>query len=347
MYLALKAKGTFSPGRDTSYPSGILALKATKERQPLMETVLNFIQPVITRSGRSRRWWRILLAGYLFVAPWLLGFIIFTAGPMIASIVIAFMKWEVISTPEFVGLQNFVELFNDPLFRVSLYNTAFYTFLAVPLQLIVALLTAMLLNTKVRGIALYRTVYYLPSVTPVVASAMLWLWIFNPEFGLANALLERFGLPKQLWLLDPNLAKPAFIIMSLWGVGGTMVIFLAGLQGVPAELYEAASIDGAGALHRFRQITLPMLTPVIFFNLLIGLIDSFQIFSSVFIMTNGGPQNQTLFYVLYLYWNGFKYFQMGYASALAWVLFVIIMLFTLLQFRMSKRWVYYETDIGV
>lgn len=312
-----------------------------------MELLLNMLQPMIRRSGRSRRWWRILLAGYLFVLPWILGFLIFTAGPMIASIVIAFMKWEVITAPEFVGVQNFTALFSDPLFATSLYNTAFYTILAVPLQLVVALLTAMLLNTKVKGIAFYRTVYYLPSVTPVVASAMLWLWIFNPEFGLANALLDKLGLPKQLWLLDPNWAKPAFIFMSLWGVGGTMVIFLAGLQGVPAELYEAASIDGASTLQRFRRITLPMLTPVIFFNLLIGLIDSFQIFSSAYIMTDGGPQNRTLFYVLYLYRNGFKYFQMGYASALAWVLFVIVLLVTLVQFRFSKRWVYYETDIGI
>lgn len=312
-----------------------------------MELLLNMLQPVIRRSGRSRRWWRILIAGYLFVLPWILGFLIFTAGPMLASIVMSFMKWEVITPPEFVGVQNFTALISDPLFTTSLYNTAFYTILAVPLQLIVALLTAMLLNTKAKGIAFYRTIYYLPSVTPVVASAMLWLWIFNPEFGLANALLDNLGLPKQLWLLDPNWAKPAFIFMSLWGVGGTMVIFLAGLQGVPVELYEAASIDGASTLQRFRRITLPMLTPVIFFNLLIGLIDSFQIFSSAYIMTDGGPQNRTLFYVLYLYRNGFKYFQMGYASALAWVLFLIVLLVTLLQFRLSKRWVYYETDSGI
>lgn len=312
-----------------------------------MELLLNMLQPMIGRSGRSRRWWRILIAGYLFVLPWILGFLIFTAGPMLASIVMSFMKWEVITPPEFVGVQNFTALISDPLFTTSLYNTAFYTILAVPLQLIVALLTAMLLNTKAKGIAFYRTIYYLPSVTPVVASAMLWLWIFNPEFGLANALLDKLSLPKQLWLLDPNWAKPAFIFMSLWGVGGTMVIFLAGLQGVPAELYEAASIDGASTLQRFRRITLPMLTPVIFFNLLIGLIDSFQIFSSAYIMTDGGPQNRTLFYVLYLYRNGFKYFQMGYASALAWVLFLIVLLVTLLQFRLSKRWVYYEADSGI
>ena len=312
-----------------------------------MEMILNLIQPLIRRSGRSWRWWRIAIAGYLFILPWLLGFVIWTAGPMLASIVIAFMKWQIISPPEFVGVQNFVALVHDHLFWICLYNTAFYTFLGVPLQLLVALLTAMLLNTKIRGIALYRTVYYLPSVTPVVASAILWLWIFNPQFGLANAVLKIFGVPPQLWLLDPKLAKPAFILMSLWGVGGPMVIFLAGLQGVPVELHEAASIDGASTLQRFWRITLPMITPVIFFNLLIGLIDSFQIFSSAFIMTNGGPQNRTLFYVLYLYQNGFQYFQMGYASALAWVLFVIVLLFTLLQFKLSKSWVYYETEIGI
>jgi multiple sugar transport system permease protein len=312
-----------------------------------VEYLLEVLQPVIRRSNHSRRWWRIAIAGYLFVLPWLLGFVIWTAGPMLASIGIAFMKWEVIKPPEFVGFQNFVDLFQDPLFLICLYNTAFYTFIGVPLQLLVALLTALLLNTKVRGIALYRTVYYLPSVTPVVASAMLWLWIFNPEFGLANAFLDKLGLPTQLWLLDPNLAKPAFVLMSLWGVGGAMVIFLAGLQGVPTELYEAASIDGASTLQGFWNITLPLLTPVIFFNLLIGLIESFQIFSSAFIMTDGGPQNRTLFYVLYLYRNGFQYFQMGYASALAWVLFVIILIFTIIQFRMSKRWVHYESELGV
>lgn len=312
-----------------------------------METVLTLMQPIIRRSGRSRRWWRIAIAGYLFILPWLLGFLIWTAGPMVASIIIAFMKWEVIAAPEFIGVQNFVDLVNDDLFWACLYNTAFYTFIGVPLQLGVALLTALLLNAKVKGIALYRTVYYLPSVTPVVASAMLWLWIFNPEFGLANAFLENLGIEKQLWLMDPNLAKPSFILMSLWGIGGAMVIFLAGLQGVPLEMYEAASIDGANTLQQFRRITLPMITPVIFFNLLIGLIDSFQIFSSAFIMTDGGPQNKTLFYVLYLYRNGFQYFKMGYASALAWVLFVIILVFTLIQFRLSRQWVYYETELGI
>ena len=312
-----------------------------------MELLLRFLGPVIRRSGKSRRWWRILIAGYIFIAPWLLGFLIWTAGPMIASIIISLMKWEVITPPHFVGFQNFVHLLHDPLFSISLYNTAYYTFIGVPLQLTMALLLAIMLNVKVRGIALYRTIYYLPSVTPAVASAMLWLWIFNPEFGLANALLVKLGLPKQLWLMDPVLAKPAFIVMSLWGVGGAMVIFLAGLQGIPSELYEAASIDGANGWQRFRFITIPMLTPIIFFNLIIGLIDSFQIFTSAFIMTNGGPQNKTLFYVLYLYRNGFQYFKMGYASALAWVLFVIILLFTLLQFKLSKRWVYYETELGI
>jgi multiple sugar transport system permease protein len=312
-----------------------------------MEAILQLLQPFIRRSRHSRRWWRMAVAGYLFVLPWLLGFLIWTAGPMIASIGISLMKWEVITPPEFVGLKNFADLFKDPLFLTTIYNTAFYTFLGVPAQLLVALLTAVLLNTKVKGIALYRTLFYLPSVTPVVASAVLWLWIFNPEFGLANALLGKLGLPPQLWLLDPNLAKPAFVLMSLWGVGGTMVIFLAGLQGIPAELYEAASIDGANTVQSFWRITLPLLTPVIFFNLLIGLIDSFQIFSSAFIMTDGGPQNRTLFYVLYLYRNGFQYFQMGYASALAWVLFIIVLLFTLIQFRLSRRWVYYESELGI
>ena len=268
-----------------------------------------------------------------------------TAGPMAASFAISLMEWEVVIPPFFIAFKNYVNLLKDPLFTLSLSNTAYYTFIGVPLQLMTALFLAMSLNLKVRGISIYRTMYYLPSVTPTVASAMLWLWIFNPEFGIANAALRVFGIPKQLWLLDPNLAKPCFIIMSLWGVGGSMVIFLAGLQGVPIELYEAASIDGANAWHRFHYVTLPMITPIIFFNFIMGIIGSFQIFTSAFIMTDGGPQNKTLFSVLYLYRNGFQYFKMGYASALAWVIFLIILSFTLLQLKFSKRWVYYETEL--
>jgi multiple sugar transport system permease protein len=203
-------------------------------------------------------------------------------------------------------------------------------------------LLAVALNTKIHGTRLYRTLYYIPSLTPVVASSVLWIWFFNPNYGIANAFLKLFGLPPQMWFLDIQLAKPTFVLISLWGVGSSMIIILAGLQGVPQELYEAAEIDGANLLHRFRNVTLPLITPVIFFNLILGIINSFQVFTSAFIITQGGPYNATLFYFLYLYRNAFQYFKMGYASALAWLLFFIILAFTMVQVRLSDRWVYYE-----
>jgi multiple sugar transport system permease protein len=235
-------------------------------------------------------------------------------------------------------------MFGDPLFYTSLYNTAFYTLLGVPLYLIAALVMALLLNLPLRGIPIYRTIYFLPSLTPAVANALLWVWIFSPDFGLANHLLGLVGLPAQKWLFDVNLAKPALILMGLWGIGSQMIIFLAGLQGIPQSLYEAASIDGAGSGRRFWHITLPMLSATIFFNLVIGIIGSFQVFTTVYIATEGGPRNATLFYVLYLWRNGFDYFKMGYASALAWVLFVIVLVLTLIQFGMARRLVYYEAE---
>jgi len=282
--------------------------------------------------------------GYLMILPWILGFLFFTAGPMVFSLYISVNEWDIIRKPVFVGLQNFKELLGDKLFWKSLYNTAYYTFIAVPAHIIAALLFALGMNLKLRGIRWYRTIYYLPSIVPTVANALLWMWVFNPEYGLANSVLEFLGLPRQTWLLDPALAKPVFIIMSMWGLGGTMIIFLAGLQGIPQVLYEAAQIDGAGRWALFWYVTLPMLTPVIFFNLIMQIIWSFQIFTSAYIMTGGGPLNATLFYVLYLWRNGWGYFRMGYASALAWILFVIIMVFTWFQFRVGRLWVFYEAE---
>jgi len=281
--------------------------------------------------------------GYLCILPWVVGFVIFTAGPMLASGYLAFTQYDIAFAPKFIGLANFQQLlFGDPLFWLSLYNTAYFTFLFVPLHLLFALIAALALNLRVRGISVYRLIFYIPSITPTVASAFLWMWIFNPDYGLANAVLGIAGLPPQKWLFSETLAKPSFIILSLWGLGSAMIIFLAGLQAVPESLHEAAAIDGAGVLGRFWHVTLPMLTPVIFFNLVIGIIGSFQIFTTAFIATQGGPDNATLFYVLYLYNQGFQFLHMGYASALAWVLFLIILGFTFVQVQVSNRWVYYE-----
>ncbi|MEZ4656910.1 MAG: sugar ABC transporter permease [Caldilineaceae bacterium] len=286
--------------------------------------------------------WQEYRDGYIFILPWLLGFLIFVAGPMIASLLISFTRWEIVTPARWVGLEQYAKLFADDRFYLSLYNTAYYVFLGVPLHLLLALLAAMAMNLNLRGIRFYRTVYFLPSITPVVASSLLWLWIFNPEFGLANAALSALGLPRLFWLQDPKLAKASFIIMSFWNIGGQMVILLAGLKGIPQTLYEAAHIDGAGSWASFRNITLPMLSPAIFFNLILAIIGAFQVFTQAYIITQGGPENATLFYVLYLYRMAFENFRMGYASALAWVLFIIILIFTYIQFKLSNRWVFYE-----
>jgi multiple sugar transport system permease protein len=280
--------------------------------------------------------------GYLFIAPWLIGFVLWVAGPMIASVILAFMEWDLFSEPRWVGLRNFEQLFTVRLVGVSLWNTAYYTFLIVPLSLAVALGSAMLLTMQIRFQSLFRTLFYLPSVIPAVASAVLWFWIFNPEMGLANSILRLLGLPTSQWIYDANTSKPSLILMNLWGIGNPMVIFLAGLQGIPRSMYEAAEMDGANVWQSFLAVTLPMLSPVILFNLILGIIGSFQVFTDAFLMTQGGPQHSTLFTVLYLYRLGFEQFRMGFASALAWLLFVIILIFTLLQLRLSDAWVYYE-----
>lgn len=298
--------------------------------------------PTIIRKRRGSLLWREHLDGYLFILPWLIGFFVFVAGPMVASFGISFMRWEIVTPPAWVGVAQYTKLFQDDRFYLTLYNTAYYVFIGVPLHLLLALLAAMAMNLNLRGIRFYRTIYFIPSITPVVASSLLWLWIFNPEFGLANAALNALGLPSLYWLQDPKLAKPAFIIMSFWTIGGQMVILLAGLKGIPRALYEAAEIDGADRWASFRHITLPMLSPAIFFNLILAIIGAFQVFTQSYIITSGGPENATLFYVLYLYRMAFENFQMGYASAMAWVLFVIILLFTFVQFRLSDRWVFYE-----
>ncbi len=289
--------------------------------------------------------WTEARDGYLFILPWILGFIIFTAGPMLASLYISFTRWEMVTPSVWVGPAQYVKLFNDDRFWLSLYNTSYYVFIGVPLHLFMALLAALAVNLNLRGIRFFRTAYYVPSLTPVVANSILWVWIFHPNWGLANAFLQWIGLEGLYWLQDPRLAKPALIVMSFWSIGGQMVILLAGLKGIPVELYEAASIDGANWWGRFWRITLPLLTPALFFNLIIAIIGAFQVFTQAYIMTEGGPNYSTLFYLLYLFRAAFENFRMGYASAMAWVLFIIVLLFTILQFALSDRWVFYEGDL--
>jgi multiple sugar transport system permease protein len=280
--------------------------------------------------------------GYIFIAPFMLGFLIWFLIPALTSLWMAFQDWNMIQPPKFVGLDNFRSMFTDKLFWQALKVTTVYTAVSVPLSLVLAFMLALLMNTKVRGIAVFRTIYYMPGIVPAVANAVLWAWILNSEFGLLNAFLHVFGIRKILWLQDPEWTLPALILMSLWGLGGTMVIFLAGLQGIPNEFYEAAEIDGAGAWAKLWHVTIPLMSPVIFFNLIMGIIGTFQIFTTAYLITNGGPQNATLFYVLYLWQNAFQYLRMGYGAALAWVLAFIIMGLTVLVFSGLGRWVYYE-----
>ena len=293
------------------------------------------------RSGSLAR--RETLTFYLLVSPWLVGFLIFVLGPMVASLFISFTRWDLLSPAEFIGLQNYEKMFTrDPLFWQSLKVTAIYTVVYVPLELAGGLLLALLMNQKLRFVGLFRTIYYLPSVLPGVAFVVLWMWILHPDVGLLNTLLSYVGIQGPRWLVDPRWALPALLMMSMWGLGRSMVIYLASLQGIPEHLYEAAAIDGAGSWHTFWRITLPMLTPTIFFNLVLSVISTFQTFTSAFVATDGGPLDSTLFYVLYLFRQAFQYFNMGYASALAWVFFVLILTLTLLIVRSSDRWVYYE-----
>lgn len=284
----------------------------------------------------ERRW------GLLMALPAILGFVIFTAGPMVASLVFSLTDWQVGGSPSFIGLGNYTELVDDELFWTSLSATTYYTLGAVPLVLIVSFAVAMLLNQKVHGLPIWRTIFYLPTLVPAIANVVLWIWIFNPDFGLLNSLLRQAGLPAGQWIYDEAMAIPSLIVMSTWGFGNTMVIFLAGLQGVPRHLYEAVSIDGGGPWRRFWHVTLPMMTPTIFYNLVVGVVGTFQVFNQAYVMTEGGPNNATLFYVYYLFRMAFKESEMGYASALAWVLFMIIVVITFLLFRNARRWVYYE-----
>ena len=286
---------------------------------------------------------REALAAYLFILPSFLGFAIFLLVPMVMSAGLSLYDWELLRPPFFIGLDNYRDLFRDPLFLKVLGNTAYYAFGLVPLNIVISLSLALWLNTKLRGLTFYRLAFFLPVVTVTVAVSLIWKWMYEPRVGIVNAALGAFGIAGPNWLADPFWAMPSLIILGLWkGFGYNMVLFLAGLQGIPSTLYEAAMIDGANAWQRFWKITLPLLSPAMFLAVILTVISSFQIFDQAFVMTAGGPSNATNTIVLYIFQNGFQFFKMGYASAIAWALFAVIFTFTLVQMWLQRHWVQYE-----
>lgn len=309
------------------------AVKTTQLRLPIWKR-LNFREAV---------------EGYLFILPAALGFLIFSFGPLLASLYFSFTNYDIVSSPQWTGFANYAKLARDEHYMQSVKVTLSYAIMAIPLSIVVAYLIALLMNIGVRGISIYRTLWYLPALVPSIATGALWGWMLNKEFGPINYPLKLAGLPAPGWLIEPRWVIPSLVLIHLWGLGNAVLIFLAGLQQVPDHLYEAAEVDGASWWHKFWNITIPMTSSIIFFNLIMSIIGSFQIFSIIYIIFRGdegsaGPENSALFYVLYLYRNAFRYFQNGYASAMAWILFLAIMLLTYIAFRSQKAWVYYETD---
>ncbi|HSJ54313.1 MAG TPA: sugar ABC transporter permease, partial [Anaerolineae bacterium] len=293
------------------------------------------------------------ITGWLFASPWIIGFLLFTAGPMLFSLYTSFTEYNLLSAPEWIGTENYADLFgNDPFFWKALGNTFWMVVVKIPLVVVTSIFIALLLNLDLKGEKTFRTIIYLPNVLSGIAAIFLWQWILSPN-GLFNSVLGLFGIDGPAWFVDPSWTKPGMVVMGMWWIGGNIIIYLAGLKGIPNELYEAAAIDGAQRLTTFRYITLPLLTPTIFFQVVTGIIGTFQIFTTAYILSGkdvalGGPGQSMLFYVLYLYNRAFGKvgaggLQMGYASAMAWILFVIILLITLVQLRLAKRWVYYET----
>lgn len=309
-----------------------------------MQMRLHFPQrPAFLRNEFQRE----AFTGYLFISPWIIGFLVFMLGPLIALILMSFTRWDLLTPPRWVGLQNYQRLMRDPLFFQSLKVTLLYGAGRVPLGIITALSTAILLNQQVKFLGFWRVVYYMPVVLPPVAVSLMWMWIYNPRYGVINAFLYQvFGIQGPRWLEDPVLVLPSLMVMAVWvAAGRNMIIYLSGLQSISQELYDAAMVDGANAWSRFWKITLPLLTPIIFFNLVTGMIDTFKLFTQAYVMTEGGPRNASLFFNFYLYQKAFQQYQIGYAAAMAWVVFVLIVLLTLLIFRSSKAWVYYEAEI--
>lgn len=286
---------------------------------------------------------RSLRSGLFFVSPWLIGLGVFLLYPIGASFYFSLCEYSVLSPARYVGLGNYIDLFTDEIFWKSLGNTLYFAVFALPLGLVLSLTLALLLNTGVRGLAFYRTIFFLPSLVPMVALAILWLWIFNGEHGVLNYALSKVGVQGPGWLTDPRWAKPAIILLTLWGVGHAVVIYLAGLQNVPVQLYEAADLDGASWWHKVRHVTIPTVSPVILFNLIMGLIGAFQYFAVPYVMSpRGQPARSTYFLAMYLYDNAFSYLRMGYASAMAWIMFLIILTLTLVALKLSEKHVHYE-----
>ena len=291
----------------------------------------------------SRGELRNLVKGLAFLSPWMIGFAAFTAIPIGLSAYFSLCNYPLLQPPVFVGAQNYTDLVHDGVFWQSLWNTLYYALLALPLGMAIAIGAALLLNSKIRGLSIYRTLIFLPSLTPAVAGAMIWLWLFNSKLGLINLVLQKLGVAHPPgWLVSPRWAMPSLALMSFWGIGNTVVIYLAGLQDVPRELYEAAEIDGAGGLDRIWHVTLPCISPVIFFNLVMAIIGVVQNFTAPYIMTGGGPARATYFYTMYLYDNAFRYLRMGYASAMAWVQFLLVLALTGLAFWSARHWVHYQ-----
>jgi len=305
-------------------------------------TKMDKFWPFKLNSAKRDQLW-----GYLFISPWLIGLLGFIIIPMLLSVYYSFTHYEVITPAKWAGLDNYITIFtNDPLFIKSLYNTIYYTVFYIPLNVSICLVMALLLTSKVRGVSIFRALVYIPNVVPTVALALIWMIIFNSQFGVINYFIRLVGLPGPEWLASTVWSKPAIIIMNLYKAGFTALIFVAALQQVPLELYDAAAIDGASALRRYFSVTLPMISPAILFSVIMGTIGSFQLFTEAYVTTDGGPLNSTLFYGLYLYKKAFGLLQMGYASAMAWILFFIILTLTLIQLRISKKVVYYEGGEG-
>lgn len=295
-----------------------------------------------TLNSRMKR--REMILAYIFLSPWLLGFLAFGLYPMIMSAYYSLCHYDVLRIPQFIGLENYqVLIFEDPYFLESIWNTLYYTVLRTPLSILGSLLLAVLVNNEMRGMRFFRTAFFVPSIVTGVALSVLWLWMLNPHYGLVNIALAAFGIPGPLWLQSTEWSKPAMVLMGLWSIGGgRMLVFLAALQSIPNNLYESAEIDGGGWWQKFYHITVPMMSPVIFLWTILDVIFSLQVFTEAYVMTKGGPLNSTLFYNLYIYFKAFDDFAMGYASAMAWILLLITLLITLIQFKLGKRWVYYE-----
>jgi multiple sugar transport system permease protein len=307
----------------------------------------------VTRGAPSRRGLNLAqkeaIEGWVWISPWLAGLVLFTAGPIVASLGLSFTRWNMVTPARWVGLGNYVRIFTvDTDFVQAIRVTTTWAAITLPLHLFLGLALSFLLNLKLRGMNVYRTLFYLPAVLPAVATSLLWVWVFNSEFGIVNWLLSQIGITGPKWFESRTWALPALMIMSLWDIGGGAIIYLAGLQNIPPHLYEVAEIDGAGAWRKLLNITLPLLTPTIFFRLVMGLIASFQVFTTAYVVSQppGGPMRATLFYMLYLYETAFSYSRMGYGSALAWILAVLILICTLVVLKSSVLWVYYESEQG-